>query len=139
MLCITKPVKSLKQPRKIHIEKGNHLLLELEDELLSVHLLVHNGAAVLEEKVPLDLGKEQVGHQEYLRRGEDQVDGEVVVGVGRVVVDPELPGNGGQECRGHHHSANDKGLKIESMTTRYRYLFKNIRHMTGHRYRIRYF
>ena len=90
---------------------GALLRLELEDELLAVHLPVHDGAAVLQVKVPLDLGEEQVGDQEYLGGGEDQVDGKVVVGVGRVVVDPQLPGNGGQKYGRHHHPSDHKGLK----------------------------
>ena len=51
---------------------GALLRLEREDELLAVHLPVHDGAAVLQVKVPLDLGEEQVGDQEYLGGGEDQ-------------------------------------------------------------------
>ena len=90
---------------------GALLRLELEDVLLAVHLLVHDRAAVLQVKVPLDLGEQQVSDQEYLGGGEDQVDGKVVVGVGRVVVDPQLPGNGGQEDGRHHHPSDHKGLK----------------------------
>ena len=90
---------------------GALLRLELEDVLLAVHLLVHDRAAVLQVKVPLDLGEQQVSDQEYLGGGEDQVDGKVVVGVGRVVVDPQLPGNGGQKYGRHHHPSDHKGLK----------------------------
>jgi hypothetical protein len=80
---------------------------------------------MFKEKVSLDLGKEQVCHKKYLRAGKHQVDGEVVVGVGRVVVDPELPGYGGQKSCCHHHTANNKRLKIKAKNI-YSFKFKTM-------------
>mgnify|MGYP001423007418 FL=1 len=57
------------------------------------------------------LSKEQVCDEEYLRGGEEQVDGEVIVCVGRVVVDPELPQDRGQHRRRYHHPADQERLK----------------------------
>ena len=59
------------------------------------------------------LSKEQVCDEEYLGGAVDQVDGEVVVGVGRVVVDPQLPGDGGEDGGGEQHAARDEGLLHE--------------------------
>ena len=42
-------------------------------------------------KLPLEMSKQKISDEEYLRRGVDQVDGKVVVCVGGIVVNPELP------------------------------------------------
>ncbi len=65
---------------------------------------------MLQIEVSLKIRKQEVRDEEYLGGGEDQVDGEVVVGVGRVVVDPQLPGERGEQGRRHHHAADDECL-----------------------------
>ena len=52
------------------------------------------------------LSKEQVCDEEYLGGAVHQVDGEIVVGVRRIVVNPELPCYRGQHCRGYQHAAD---------------------------------
>ena len=59
------------------------------------------------------LGKEQICDEKYLSSAVDEVDGEVVVGVGRVVVDPQLPGDGGEDSGGKQHAPCDEGLLHE--------------------------
>ena len=59
------------------------------------------------------LCKEQICDEKYLSSAVDEVDGEVVVGVGRVVVDPELPGDGGEDGGGQQHAPGDEGLLHE--------------------------
>ena len=59
------------------------------------------------------MGKEQICDEKYLSSAVDEVDGEVVVGVGRVVVDPELPGDGRKDSGGEQHAPCDEGLLHE--------------------------
>ena len=59
------------------------------------------------------LGKEQICDEKYLSSAVDEVDGEVVVGVGRVVVDPQLPGDGGKDGGSEQHAPCDEGLLHE--------------------------
>ena len=59
------------------------------------------------------LGKEQICDEKYLSSAVDEVDGEVVVGVGRVVVDPQLPGDGGKDGGSEQHAPRDEGLLHE--------------------------
>ena len=59
------------------------------------------------------LCKEQICDEEYLSSAVDEVDGEVVVGVGRVIVDPQLPGDGGEHSGGQQHAPGDESLLHE--------------------------
>ncbi len=68
---------------------------------------------MLQIEISLEIGKQEVRDEEYLGGGEDQVDGEIVIGVGGVVVDPQLPGEGGEQGRRHHHAADDECLEEE--------------------------
>lgn len=86
------------------------LLFKLENVLLAVLLLLCNGEALLDVEVPLHLREQQVRHQEYLSRWEEEVDGEVVVGVGGVVVDPELPQDRSQRSRSHQNTTDQERL-----------------------------
>ena len=63
--------------------------------------------------VTTHLGKEQVCDEKYLSSAVDEVDGEVVVGVGRVVVDPQLPGDGGKDSGGKQHAPSNERLLHE--------------------------
>ena len=63
--------------------------------------------------VTTHLGKEQVCDEKYLSSAVDEVDGEVVVGVGRVVVDPQLPGDGCEDGGGKQHAPSDESLLHE--------------------------
>jgi len=45
-----------------------------------------------------------------LSRWEEEVDGEVVVGVGGVVVDPELPQDRSQRSRSHQNTTDQERL-----------------------------
>ena len=59
------------------------------------------------------LSKKQVRNKKYLSSAVYKVDGKVVVGIGRVVVDPQLPGDGGKDCGGKQHAPCDEGLLHE--------------------------
>ena len=59
------------------------------------------------------LGKEQICDEKYLSSAVDEVDGEVVVGIGRVVVDPQLPGDGGKDSGGKQHAPSNERLLHE--------------------------
>ena len=59
------------------------------------------------------LSKEQVRNKKYLSSAVYKVDGKVVVGVGRVVVDPQLPGDGGEDGGGKQHAPCDESLLHE--------------------------
>ena len=63
--------------------------------------------------VTTHLGKEQICDEKYLSSAVDEVDGEVVVGVGRVIVDPQLPGDGGEHSGGQQHAPSDESLLHE--------------------------
>ena len=63
--------------------------------------------------VTTHLGKEQVCDEKYLSSAVDEVDGEVVVGIGRVVVNPQLPGDGGEDGGGKQHAPCDESLLHE--------------------------
>jgi len=47
-------------------------------------------------KLPLEVAKQKVCDEEYLSCGVHEVDGKVVIGVGGIVVNPELPGDGSE-------------------------------------------
>ena len=64
-------------------------------------------------KLPLEMSKQKVSDEEYLRRGVNQVDGKIIVRVGRIVVNPELPGDGSENCREDEHAEDDEGLLHE--------------------------
>ena len=51
-------------------------------------------------KLSLEMSKQKVCDEKYLRCGVHQINGKIVVGVGRIVVYPELPGDGGEDRSG---------------------------------------
>ena len=59
------------------------------------------------------LSKKQVRNKKYLSSAVYKVDGKVVVGVGRVVVDPQLPGDGGKDSGGKQHAPSNERLLHE--------------------------
>ena len=52
------------------------------------------------------LGKEQICDEKYLSSAVDEVDGKVVIGIGRVVVDPQLPENGSKHSGSNQYTGN---------------------------------
>ena len=88
--------------------------LLLQDELRSLFTLLvalpELLVSVLEVELALDVGEEEVGEQEYLRRPKDEVDGEEVVGVGAAAVYPEVVQDRAEDSARHEHDENDESL-----------------------------
>ena len=63
-------------------------------------------------ELPADLGQQQVCHNENEGTGVQQVDGEVVVGVGGVVIDPEVPQHWSKHTCGNQEAGSRYGLGI---------------------------
>ena len=64
------------------------------------------------------MSKQQVCDEEYLRCGVNKVDGEVVVCVGGIVVNPKLPSDGSENWREDEHAEDDEGLLHEGKEVR---------------------
>ena len=64
-------------------------------------------------KLSLEMSKQKVCDEKYLRCGVHKINGKIVVGVGRIVVYPELPGDGGEDRSGEQHAEDDEGLLHE--------------------------
>ena len=89
-------------------------LFELQDRSASFRVLfIKDGEPVGHVELSLHLPEQQVRDQEYLCCGVDKIDGKIVVSIGRVVVDPELPGDGGEHGGCQQHAENYEGLLHE--------------------------
>jgi len=89
-------------------------LLKLQDRSVAFFILLFKeGEPMCHVELPLDLPEQQVGDEEDLSSGVNQIYCEVVVSVSRVVVDPELPGDGSQYSGGQEHTKDDEGLLHE--------------------------
>ena len=65
---------------------------------------------VLEVELALDVGKQEVGEQEYLRRAKDKVYGEEVVCVGAAAVYPQVVQDRPEHGARHEHDEYHEGL-----------------------------
>ena len=64
-------------------------------------------------KLSLEMSKQKVCDEKYLRCGVHQINGKIVVGVGRIVVYPELPGDGGENGGCEQHTEDHQRLLHE--------------------------